>query len=88
VGEHRAFIYTNTEYRRWVLELIDGISHQLHADGSCGDHCRPWDYQYADNLGSPSGSGNWVCCGRSAGFAGRFVGWSCLEAAVMAIVGA
>jgi putative ABC transport system permease protein len=24
-GEHRAFIYTNTEYRQWVLKLIDGF---------------------------------------------------------------
>lgn len=24
-GEHRAFIYTNTEYRKWVLQLIDGF---------------------------------------------------------------
>ena len=24
-GQHRAFIYTNTEYRRWVLDLIDGF---------------------------------------------------------------
>jgi putative ABC transport system permease protein len=24
-GQHRAFIHTNTEYRKWVLELIDGF---------------------------------------------------------------
>jgi putative ABC transport system permease protein len=24
-GEHRAFIYTNTEYRKWVLDLINGF---------------------------------------------------------------
>jgi putative ABC transport system permease protein len=24
-GEHRAFLYTQTEYKRWVLELIDGF---------------------------------------------------------------
>lgn len=24
-GQHRAFIYTNTEYRKWVLDLIDGF---------------------------------------------------------------
>ncbi|MEY4167693.1 MAG: hypothetical protein RIR52_1517 [Acidobacteriota bacterium] len=24
-GEHRAFVYTNTEYRKWVLDLIDGF---------------------------------------------------------------
>lgn len=24
-GEHRAFIYTNSEYKRWVLQLIDGF---------------------------------------------------------------
>ncbi len=24
-GEHRAFIYTNAEYKRWVLQLIDGF---------------------------------------------------------------
>ena len=24
-GEHRAFVYTNAEYKRWVLNLIDGF---------------------------------------------------------------
>ncbi len=24
-GDHRAFIYTNTEYKRWVMNLIDGF---------------------------------------------------------------